>query len=637
MDLRSTVDVASSAADPGVLGPFTLHRLIGRGEATEVFVASETAQQGTAPPVALRVTLPDVPMTTDAQVALMEDLHWAANLKHPNILATRGYEKVNQRWYVATDLASGPSLAAVIQHLKALGQKLPEAVVAAVARQCAAALSYVHPLGPNRLHRDLSPNNLFLDASGKVSIGEFGSARAAAILLRSRNGGQPTPRFLYRSPEVLSGKQVDGRADIFSLGAVLWELVALKPAHPSLQPQAIIQSFKSGFPPDVRRENPACSPALADLIHAMLQPDFNKRPTAAEVLRRVSALPGGGALVSVPAGLLPSAGQPARPSAPAAPMPAPAAAAPKSSAFELATEPEAEAQVAPAPGAQVTSVSEWASNKQTQAMGGAGGKPKRSSAFDLVSTEELKEMEQESAATQNLLSDLPPERPKSLPPTPQKRRFPVGIKGAIGIAAVLLLSIGAARFAGLVGTAWTPQGGKAGGKKKPSLKELSGGAGGGGVAATGEGGEAGEGGEGVVYENFRYGDALLEPDESNPKQFVVVHKSSDGARRHAVDLEAIGLGDVADRKALAIAFDKKMPTKLVVKDRASGKTAYVDPVRLGYPEGVDADYINVEAKNKKTMGALSDFMKSMDPNAKKEGEEESAQPSGEGEAAPQPQ
>jgi eukaryotic-like serine/threonine-protein kinase len=157
----------------------------------------------------------------------LEEARLAARLSHPNIVQTNEVGEDNGRHYMVMDYLDGISLNRLVRKKEVrftLGQKLR------VVSQTLAGLHYAHTLENfdgskgGVVHRDATPQNIFLTVDGQVKIVDFGVAKGADSDMETRAGtmkGKPT----YMSPEQVKG-DVDARADVFSLGVVLWELLA---------------------------------------------------------------------------------------------------------------------------------------------------------------------------------------------------------------------------------------------------------------------------------------------------------------------------------------------------------------------------------------------------------------------------
>ena len=177
--------------------------------------------------VALKVLSPEVLLRPDARDRLREEARLLSQLDHPAIATVYDFDRHEQVEFLVMELVRGQTLAQ-----RVAGGPLPEAEVVDIAIQVCAALELAHERGI--IHRDLKPANVMVTARGRVKVLDFGLA--TCCLEDDRNLSEAVTRPLslegtlaYMSPEQLLGRPVDERADVFSLGAVLYELLAGEP------------------------------------------------------------------------------------------------------------------------------------------------------------------------------------------------------------------------------------------------------------------------------------------------------------------------------------------------------------------------------------------------------------------------
>ncbi len=160
--------------------------------------------------------------------------------------------------------------------------------------QVADALAYVH--GRGLVHRDVKPSNVMVDDRRTARLMDFGLVKAASdeedVLTQS---GRVVGTYRYMSPEQAQGLPVDARADLYSLGVILYELLAGVPPFSSTEPVGLWREILMTRPPPVLALNPGADPALARLAEALLAKDPAMRPsTAVEVMARVAPPTGAG-------------------------------------------------------------------------------------------------------------------------------------------------------------------------------------------------------------------------------------------------------------------------------------------------------------------------------------------------------
>jgi serine/threonine-protein kinase len=208
----------------------------------------------------------------------------AGGLSHPNIVTVYDVGRSGDLAYIAMELLDGQSLRQVLDS----GAVLPVAQAAEMAAQVADGLAYAHAKGV--VHRDIKPANLMVLDPALVKIADFGVAMlpAGSTTLAGAVFGSPK----YMSPEQVAGKAVDGRSDIFSLGAVLYEMLAGLPAFAGDELTAILHQVLHAEPPPPSARRRDLPPAFDRIVARALAKDpaaryQNAADMAAELRRQI--------------------------------------------------------------------------------------------------------------------------------------------------------------------------------------------------------------------------------------------------------------------------------------------------------------------------------------------------------------
>lgn len=282
-------------------GGFVLLRRLGAGRVTEVFRA-RLAVAGQARPLAIQRTLPAVARDEAFVAAWQEAAVAASRLSHVNV--TRVFEagQADGVPFVAMELVEGVSLAQVSARAAAQGRVLTPAQAAHIGAGVAAGLQHIHGRagGDDRLepaHLGVSPRSVLLTWDGEVKLTDLGMARALEQLTSDE---VPTaPSRAYTSPEHMRGDAVDPRSDLFSLGIVLWELLAQRPLFRADDPWEARRGVLEGDIPLLRAVTTGVPEDLERLVFRMLRRGPGERPPSAAgvatALERVRAAAGGGA------------------------------------------------------------------------------------------------------------------------------------------------------------------------------------------------------------------------------------------------------------------------------------------------------------------------------------------------------
>ena len=296
----ANVGPLSAALSAALSGRYAVEREIGRGGMATVYLARDVRHHR---PVAIKVLDPELGAVLGAERFLSE-IRVTANLQHPHLLPLFDSGEADGLLYYVMPFVEGETLRARLDREKQL--PVDEAVRIGVA--VAGALEYAHQHGV--VHRDLKPENILLTAGypagGGVAqpvVADFGIALAV-----SKAGGQRvtqtglslgTPQ--YMSPEQATGdRQIDGRSDIYSLGAVVYEMLAGEPPHLGGTVQAIIAKVLTDRPQSLRLTRPAVPEHVdAAVLHALEKLPADRFQAAREL---AEALQGRGA-VATPAAM----------------------------------------------------------------------------------------------------------------------------------------------------------------------------------------------------------------------------------------------------------------------------------------------------------------------------------------------
>jgi eukaryotic-like serine/threonine-protein kinase len=209
----------------------------------------------------------------------------AARLAHPGVVSTFDTGVDAGTAYIVMELVRGSTLR---QLLNEQG-RLPPWLAVAITRQIADVLMYAHQAG--LVHRDIKPANVLLTDDGwgglRVKVTDFGIAKAGSGLggdLTRTGIVLGTPKYL--SPEQISGKEPDARADLYSLGIVLFEMVAGSPPFVGTTDMATALAHLNDRPPRLSSRAPDAPPALDRLVADLLAKDPQRRVPAAQALRQ---------------------------------------------------------------------------------------------------------------------------------------------------------------------------------------------------------------------------------------------------------------------------------------------------------------------------------------------------------------
>jgi len=193
----------------------------------------------------------------------------AAGLQHPNVVAIFDRGEWDGTYYIAMEFLEGRDLKELVRQE---GPLPPERAVA-IAVQILKALRFAHRRGI--VHRDIKPHNAIVDDEGRVKVTDFGIARAGASDMTETGSIMGTAQYI--SPEQAQGHPVDARADLYSVGVVLYELLTGRVPFEGDSAVTIALKQVSELPVPPARLNPAISPALDAVVMRALQKDPARR------------------------------------------------------------------------------------------------------------------------------------------------------------------------------------------------------------------------------------------------------------------------------------------------------------------------------------------------------------------------
>jgi tetratricopeptide (TPR) repeat protein/tRNA A-37 threonylcarbamoyl transferase component Bud32 len=278
-----------------VLGRFSIQSRIGQGGMGEVYLAQDLKLQR---PVALKRIAPQWRKDPRFVERFRREVELASRLSHPHIAAVYDVFEYEDESFLVMEYVEGESLRRRLR-----GNPMPLDEFFEIARQCASALAAAHRRGV--LHRDLKPENILLTRDGQVKILDFGLGKALPLstestLADTEPGLKGTPG--YMAPEALLEKEVDARADLFSLGVVFYEMLAGR--HPFLLRGdsfvITVNRVLTTHPEPVGSFNPQVTPQVEAILGRLLDKEPIGRYVSAEQLAADLKAAAGGSAITTP-------------------------------------------------------------------------------------------------------------------------------------------------------------------------------------------------------------------------------------------------------------------------------------------------------------------------------------------------
>ncbi|HEX8175276.1 MAG TPA: serine/threonine-protein kinase [Pyrinomonadaceae bacterium] len=278
----STGLVPSRHGSRNIAEKYRLDRLLGRGGMGAVYEGTHVDLDR---PVAIKLLLPDFTADPEALERFRREARAAARLNHPNVADTYDYGSLPEGGaYIIMELIDGDTLR---EHMDAVGQ-LPFGEAIRIARQVTNGVEAAHR--HNITHRDLKPSNIILtrDHDGQklakvvdFSVAKLKEGTTSGTALTATGSLIGTPR--YMAPEQCADNKTDARSDIYSLGVILYEMIAGRAPFEGPTTTAIAIKHIQTPPPPVQEFRPDTPPALRSLIEQSLAKSPSDRPQTAQV------------------------------------------------------------------------------------------------------------------------------------------------------------------------------------------------------------------------------------------------------------------------------------------------------------------------------------------------------------------
>ena len=279
-------------APPGGSNDLDRYELLFRfaaGGMAEVFVARQRGEGGFLRPVAIKRMLPALAEEPKFVEMFLDEARLAAHVTSPYVVSTLDCGKDEEGSpYIVMELVVGVSLSQALRAAAEKRKHVPHPVIAEILAQTAIGLYDAHhartPTGQELriVHRDVSPQNVLLGVDGRARLTDFGVARALERVTRTATG-EVKGKLSYFSPEQAKMEPLDQRSDIFALGIVAWEALALERLFSRESPMAALTAILHERIADPREHNPDIPEKLVKVVMRALERDVDKRPATARV------------------------------------------------------------------------------------------------------------------------------------------------------------------------------------------------------------------------------------------------------------------------------------------------------------------------------------------------------------------
>jgi serine/threonine-protein kinase len=269
----------SNSGDATVINDrYEIHKRVGRGGMADVFLARDLLLDRQ---VAIKILFPEFAVDPNFVERFRREAQAAANLSHPNIVNVYDWGKYEGTYFIAMEYVQGRTLAEILKTNK----QLTPTQAAEIASEVAAALGFAHE--SELAHRDIKPANILIGSNGQVKVADFGIARAMNSATESNltQAGSVMGTASYFSPEQAQGAQPDPRSDLYSLGIVMYEMVAGKPPFVGDNPVSIAYKQVHDQPTPINRLVEGVPRPFEAIVAKLLAKDPKLRYPSAHSLR----------------------------------------------------------------------------------------------------------------------------------------------------------------------------------------------------------------------------------------------------------------------------------------------------------------------------------------------------------------
>ena len=274
---------------PGApVGPYEVVGHIATGGMGEVYLARKRGLGGFERTVVLKVMLPHLAQDERFARMFVDEARIASGLTHPNIVQVYDLGTSDGGGlYLAMEHLQGLSAIACLKRCAHDKVWIPQEIAARAVCDAATGLAYAHaatgedgaPLG--LVHRDISPENIFVTYAGPTKVLDFGVAKVRDRLAETQ-AGEFKGKVGYMAPEIIKGEDPDARADLFSLGVVFFELLTNRRLFHAPVPATALHRVLSAPVPNVRNLRGDIDPRLADMVTKLLDRAPRRRPRSAD-------------------------------------------------------------------------------------------------------------------------------------------------------------------------------------------------------------------------------------------------------------------------------------------------------------------------------------------------------------------
>jgi ABC-type branched-subunit amino acid transport system substrate-binding protein len=285
-----TLAVLGDLDFPSQVGRYRFLAPLGEGGAAVVFLAVVDGKAGFSKLFVVKVLRPALAREPELVTLFLDEARIAARMSHPNVVQTNEVGEEGGVYFLAMEYLDGQSLAALRERARQRFERVPFDLHVRVLIDALAGLDYAHSLCDfegrplHIVHRDVSPQNIFLTYDGRILLLDFGIATIADRTVKTETG-LLRGKLAYMAPEQIAGVAVDARADIYAMGILLWEAATGTRLRPQAYDAQTLHRAQTQEAPSPRTVDPAVPAAIESICAKALARDPDRRYPTAGALR----------------------------------------------------------------------------------------------------------------------------------------------------------------------------------------------------------------------------------------------------------------------------------------------------------------------------------------------------------------
>ena len=277
-------------ADAQVFGRYTVLDRLGAGGMCDIYTAALTGPEGFQRTFVLKRLKPELALNRAAVDQFIDEAKLGSTLVHSNIVPVFDFGRVGDGFFIAQEYIVGRNVAQLCErHLERLGEPLDVTTVFFIAYEILQALGYAHDRTNDAgeplqiVHRDISPGNIVVSRIGEVKLIDFGIVKSVSGSRVSQTDlGNVKGNAAFMAPEQARGLAVDRRADLFSLGLVMFRALSGEPFYPGATTAEVFYGSATGPTAEHFERVDCLPPVAAQILKKALMPDPGDRYATAE-------------------------------------------------------------------------------------------------------------------------------------------------------------------------------------------------------------------------------------------------------------------------------------------------------------------------------------------------------------------